>query len=449
MSDPSTRFRDRSLFALVLVPVVALVAFVACAAASWKTEAAKIRPMLLDSFPATLVDAPSPVAVAYDERTSTDKTAAFRELGYAAHVLSDKYRVLFEILGQHLNRQEDQIESPEEGHGVYKYVDDYLAEAQPLLKRIQELQPDSETIWLPLEFGNPQYWSSDSNLYANLLQLLMTEFRSAVRGKETDRAVRAIKLLHGIEAPINDIRRPDRLLAESMGTSIWSEAELDQFVELLGDERDLDELWKQSMRHRQLYLKPWLLHDRDVPGHNREPVPVSVAPSRRVEWLRRHQDYANVGGVGSVGMVKKVGQVFGKSKEASDAKMDVALQYPNYGRFASLDGEGSETSLAVAYTGIANERRVARTAVAIASYKVKFGEYPRALGELTKVGLPASETLDPNGQPFQYVIDDQDCRLGNAATPFPRGRGYRFESFQSPVETLSAVLQYYQEIEFR
>ena len=447
MSDLSTTSRDRSLFAFVLVPIVALVAFVACAAANWKVEESKIRPMLLQTFPPRLIDAPSPLAVDYMERTSTDQTAAYRELGYATDALNDKYQLMFEVLDDQREQQNERFTTESEEHPVDQYIDNYLVEAQPLLEMIEELKPEVSSIWSPQELGNPNHWDYDGSLYAGLLQLLVTEFHAAVRLKQTDRAIRSLSLLRGIDPPLSDERQLEPLVADSMGTGIWNEAELDQITQVLDDEQDLNVLWRKNIHHTQLTRMPWLFHGLPDRSNVSEPIPTLTAPSRRAEWLRRYQEYADVRGVGSVGVAKKVDKILGESREKGETQMDVTLQCPTYGGFT---GErGSKSGLALMYAKVANQRRLARTAVAIATYKVKFGSYPKSLDALSKVGLPSSETLDPNRQPFLYVVVEDGCRLSNGATWFANGRGSPSRSVRSPAERLSTVLHRYREIAFR
>ena len=93
MTTSKTTSRDRTILALVLIPILALVVLFASAGAKWRSGEAEIRPMLAESFPPQIIDSPSPMAADYDLATSTDQTQAVREVFVATHMLNEKYDI--------------------------------------------------------------------------------------------------------------------------------------------------------------------------------------------------------------------------------------------------------------------------------------------------------------------------------------------------------------------
>ncbi|QDV41210.1 hypothetical protein Enr13x_10480 [Stieleria neptunia] len=432
------------MIALAIAPPIALVLFCVSAAATWRSGAAKIRPMLERSFPPELIDSPVALATDYAARTSQEHTKSNLELMFAIDVLNDQYQILFEVLDE----QEDLFENLDEEHPIDKFLDGYLAEAAPLLEMAKQLELDQSSIWHANEFGNPNRYSSGLRSIRGLPELLRAEFRGAVRDKQTDRAMEAFRLFQRLGIGPTELvsHRILPLVTESIATGIWSESELDEIVHRIEASPDLNQAWQDSIRSTKLAQIPWLLRGEVVQTWRHDPMPKTFAPSRRIEWLNRNDQFSRVGGIGTFAAIKRVMKLQEKFRRESGSGLDLALQIPAYNQPYSA-GQ-SKDYLATVYTRVANERRYARTAAAVARYKLKFDQYPATLNDLAKVNLPASATLDPLGGPFQFASDGERCELGNASIWFTDGRGYS-GTFGTRDGTLSAILKQFVVLKFR
>ncbi|MCS7467280.1 hypothetical protein NZK35_11560 [Stieleria sp. ICT_E10.1] len=444
MSASPKTLRDRTMIALAITPPIALLLFCISAAATWQAGAAKIRPMLERSFPAELIDSPVTQAADYADRTSREHTKSSRELASAVDALNEQYHLLFEVLEEH----DDLFENLDEQHPINAYLNDYLAEAAPLLEMAKQLNPNEASIWHANEFGNPNSYSSGLASLRGLPELLRTEFRGAVRDKQTDRAMEAFRLFQGLGiGPTGQVSlRMLPLVSQSIAKGIWSEAELDEIVQLVETSPDLNQAWQDSIRSTKLAQIPWLLRGEVIETWRRDPIPKTFAPSRRIEWLDRNDQFSRVGGIGTFAAIKRVMKLQEEFRRESGSGLDLALQIPAYNQQHS-PGQ-SKDYLATVYARVANERRHARTAAAVATYKLKFNQYPATLNDLAKVNLPASTTLDPLGDPFQFESDGETCELGNASIWFTDGRGYS-GTFGTRDGTLSAILKQFVVLKFR
>ncbi|QDV85108.1 hypothetical protein [Planctomycetes bacterium TBK1r] len=444
MSASRKTFRDRTMIAVAMTPPIALLLFCVSAAATWKAESAKIRPMLEQSFPPELIDSPVAQAADYADRTSREHTHSSRELASAVNAINEQYHLLFEVLDE----QDDLFENLDEEHPLDTYLDDYLAEAAPLLEIIKQLNLNEASIWYANEFGNPNSYSSGLINFRGLPELLRMEFRGAVRDQQTDRAMEAFRLFQGLGiGPTDQVSlRLLPLVTQSIATGIWSESELDEIVQLVKASPDLNQAWQSSIRSTTLAQAPWLLRGEVVETWRRDPTPKTFAPSLRLQWLQRQQAFSRVGGIGTFDAIKRVMKLQETFRRESGSGLDLALQIPTYKQ--SYSPGQSKDYLATVYTRVANERRHARTAAAVAKYKLKFGQYPVTLDDLIKVNLPASAALDPLGVPFHFESDGETCELGNAAIWFTDSRGYS-GSFETREGTLSAILKQFVVLQFR
>ncbi|MCA9136429.1 MAG: hypothetical protein KDB00_06715 [Planctomycetales bacterium] len=429
------------MIAIAIVPPIALIVFCVSAAAKWQSDAAKIRPMLEQWISPELIDAPAPAAIEYDARTSDEKTTQYRELNVAIDSVNDRYQILFDLLEE----QADWTESLDQPQPTDKYVQIYLAEVQPLMNLAEQLSTSEDAIWMPHEAGN-QYGVSNGLLLSgrSMFDMLRVEFRAAVRAKETTRAINAFRLSQTLVAPNAWVSNP--LLSsvtDSFGTGIWNESEVGQLVQMIGNQSDADQAWQQHFRGVLLEQLPWLLEGKITDTWRRETLPVTFAPSRRIEWLENAGQLSRITQVGSLAAVKKVVEIDSSSHRESATKLDTALQIPVYGQL--YVPSTSKVNLAKTFASEANDRRLARTAAALAVYKLKFDAYPNELAELTKVGLANDDMLDPTGETFRYLVQNQGCILGNASIWFRTSGGFH----NGREDTLVDVLKQNREIHFR
>ena len=442
MSSVRKTSRDQMMIALAVFPPLALLLFCVSAAAKWQSDASKIRPLLNEAFSPEVVSAPSPIAAVDLATAIPGNKREFAELYSAIDVLNSKYELMFDVLEEQVVGSEDLTQE----WAVDPYVDEYLAEAGPMLERLIALDSEMGDVRVRGEIGNPTPYISSWISGRNALQLLRVEFLSAVRNNETGRALRALRLVRQLDSQSIVMSTDETLLwvAASLSTEIWSEAELDQIDQSIQSVDNWDQAWQNLFRKSQLEYIPWLLGGELADSWRPDPIHTTSAPSRRLEWFRQSKKLSSVSGIGSLASVERVKKIEQEWHRESRTGLDTTLQIPSYGQFNR--GGVNSIHFAEVFARRANELRHARTAVAIAKYKVKNGSYPAALDDLAALGFPLRETLDVTGLPFYYVSDQDGCILGNAATPFPYGQGHAGNTRE---RNLSSILDSFRLITFR
>ena len=418
MSKPVTTARDRSLLILIAIPIGAFVVLMLAAGAKWQTETAKIRPLLLKNLPSEIVDAPSPIFASDQATANSDQTTEYRQLGFAISRLNEKYGLLFEIF-----KDENAILAevdPDREAG--KITDEYLAEAAPLIRRLTQLNVETDQIWLPNEYSNPVHSVDDSYGFRTIPRMVKTEFRRAVELRDSQRALKALELydrLGGISS--SDIQMVSSVV-QSIATGIWSEVDLQRVGEIASSRANYQQEYNQMMRSSLIHQIPWLLKGYDLSERRGEPFLLVSAPSYRTQWLGDFKRIGEIRSFGNPASTGKFQQLQTETSRSRRERLDASIQFPVYGNLHR--GVFTNNYLVRSFIRRTNERRFVLTAIALVQYQSQFGTFPESLPELTEVGLPDSEMIDPSDRYFSYQRTDGGCRLSNASEWFSDQSGW-------------------------
>ena len=449
MSKPATTSRDWIWLTVVTAPVVGLVTFLVLAAISWQTHAAAIKPELLQRFPEQIVDAESPASVQYAMETSDEYTELYREMSFAEGALSYKYDRLLDILMERRPKQNDSkawfvAENPDPR--LLKYVDEFLEEAKPILANMQKLGRTGKQIWSP---GGSLYVNQSGMIvrnwgYGDLGSTLTLEIMSAIQANDQQRLSDALDLLQ--RDGLRDYQ-PDfvlNVLPAGLTVPVWEQDQLDTVKDMMASIEDLQAQWRNYLHSRELAEIPWLLGKADADRNGNQSVPRIDAPSRRLAWLNAQETFSTIR-IGTLSSLQKFADARADLLRRPKSSLDVALQFPVYGQQKAT----TNTSwYAEEYLKRSNQIHFARTAIALREYHLRNDAFPEHLSELTTLGLPEKATHDILDQPFEYQKTDQGCRLSNASMFFDPETTLS-NSYQTPKETLTTVLDEYRQLSFR
>lgn len=414
MKRPHKTSSDWIWLSVVTAPVAGLLTFLTVAAFTWQSRAATIKPRLQEYFPAEWIDAKSPQAAAYDAKRSTDSTERLRELGYAASAIQAKYSWLFDVLSEQTDWYLDSDLDPR----IPERVEDYLSESQALLEALQGDPLESQTVWLPVEYGNPVFVNQELTNYGSLSQIIVTAMESAVRAEDCDRFLSLAKLFKRWRMTPNP-----ELLSGALAVPMWNETQLNELKRMTLDFGN--DATAMENRKRDLILNQirWLLGRNPVDRYSPDPFKFIYAPSNRLGWLDRleasHRVLAN--GPGTLAAVRKLDRREREIVWGSNREIDVALQFPIYGQTKSV---GSTSSYALTLVREANELRFLRTAIALREYELIHGQFPEKLDALNDVGLPSESAEDPLGESFPYESTPDGYQLTNSSVAFQTGNVY-------------------------
>ncbi|MCO8122633.1 hypothetical protein NHH03_12875 [Stieleria sp. TO1_6] len=464
MNATTTTSRDRTLIGLIALPLLLLGILLICSIVSWQRHAAQIKPMLLDSFGADIINTACPLETHYRSTTSTQQTATLRSILYAVDALDTKYRSVSSLI-----RTDDEDPAKESWYEtrneqpVDQYVTQYLDEARPIVDALATLDLTGPAIWLPSDFGYRNDWTNDVYRIEQLIGLLRINFHAALKSAansaepDTQPALSALRLYDQFVAlPISTSRvgwEQRRLSQEfsflraveiSLQHDLWNETDLQTISDSVGKQINDQSRWQQTIESEQLARAPWLDDAKLEQEYDSTTYVETIAPSRRVEWLTQYNRLEQMGGIGTPRAINTALKIQTEYWDERGRGIDAALQFPLYSNEVSMSRmDGSKAWLAKLFAKVANERRHARTAVAIALYKSKFGSFPDTLDELSKVGLAVDDRQDLNHNTFEYVVDDDAARLGNAAHEFPLQIHTNIEIYDTPAHTLTSILEQY------
>ncbi len=441
MSAKSKTWRDRLLMTAMIVPPVILVAFCSLAAAKWQSGEPKIRTALEQIVGDDLLNEPSPSGAAYNSRTNTDRTTRYLALTSAVDVLNEKYSHLFTVVDEdwywYGKTDQDRPYAP--------FLNAYLQEAQPLLAETRALG-DVSDVWIPNESGNPYSYNNSLIATRDIKSMLKLEFKAAVQAGDSARALDTITVIEtrGIVSALETNQELRPLVTDSILSGIWNESDLDALDEILSKPDDFQQHWNESTRGSILGSTRWLLDGIQVDSWRPDPVHTTYAPSTRLKWIERAERAQSVRGVGTMRAIRELVELEKEHIRNNSSDLDTAVQLPSYGQFQNLM---NHLYLAKRYVQIANDRRVARTAIAIAKYKLKNDAYPAKLSDLAQIGFDMNQALDPLDRPFHYKSDNDGATLGNASKWFTPRMG-TYDSYSSADDSLSSALQHFRELRF-
>lgn len=430
-------FDDWLWLTLAAAPVFGLIAIFAIAAMTWQARAATIKPQLLKRLPEAWVEAESPEAMAYAETTSRESTKLFREIEYAALTVHSKHSVLLELL----DRDEYQrwYLDDETDPRLLAHVNEFVADAEPLLKAAQGLSETGKSVWLPIEFSNPnrgQYHPADLN---EILEIVM---EMAVQDRDAERFGRLVELLgrDGLRDYRNGLLV--KIMPQAATVPMWSADDIGLLQSTLAKLDDPNVRWAEALNRIVLDRAHWMLGKPSRTDYRNGERRNTYAPSERLQSLRQ-VEMASRWNIDSISAIRKAQESVSQWDESGDTPVDVTVQFPTYGQ---TEFGWNVQYLVRSHVGNAYQLRFVRTAIALRISQLREGSFPEDLERLVAVGMARQDLRDPLGSLLLYHANDSGgCTLGSASRSFVDSA---LQSFQTPEDTLATLLNDFQVLEF-
>ncbi len=297
-------------------------------------------------------------ATIYDDNTSTDHSARWRILANAAIGLDLRFDGLLEP-----------TRTAEVGQ-------QYSAESQPLISELKRLVMDKTPVWDASAVG--PYWQSELHDAVPYVELLETEFHTAVAHNDADHAQQILQLLVDMGSMLDysasfnyylwhatTSSAHQRLIAFSLAAGFWKEP--DQLTEL------------------EIQLAAFQELSADRAGL---PAPWNHRSTSDVMMLRSRDEY---------------------SADPADRPLTTKLVNIVTGGGFVPEFELDRQSTDAAVKALEVDYRLARTAIAVKKFRLLENRWPDFLDQLESVGLRAEDSLFEPGIEFEYRVDhDED-----------------------------------------
>ncbi|WP_436717646.1 hypothetical protein U8335_13050 [Roseiconus lacunae] len=395
-----TNDRDRVLFAVTLVPVLLLVAFVAIAAIEWSRNDAAVHAKLRELVPQEVLNQPTNPNVLKQYGMTVDRG----DIDQATLV---RHAQATRAIGL-LSYEVDYLQSLEGDAVSYGFEFNSL----PRLTEIyQRAEPAIEVIRSHLELfhgtGTHDFFRSKFNYH--------------IRQRDFEQAIESLKLaLREANTAI------DTDIATAMTQSGWKIDQIETIERLVAESSSSRVEGERSSRMIEmgavLQSIEWLKGDQPTRYYNNyETSPYPVAGSTRLAVLQFQIDAASmVGDRATIAGLKKQWELEEQFYETVNHNIDTALQIPFYN---VDDARPLRRRPNIEWRiRLANNKRFAKTAIAIRKFELLRGHFPESISELSGIGFPPSEAVDVTGQTFKYQDQGQSpsggAILGNSSEGF-------------------------------
>lgn len=425
---------DVVYLASVAIPPIVLAGMFLAAAFSWQKHSKESERALLQVFPDARDAQETNFATWYDQRTSKQDTLRVRKLIAAADSIYAQLE--FASPGVPFEIQAAGEESPQR-----EFIHRIALQFQPVLEELRSLDPGTQPIWLPMVFGD----SPDQIRHGwvhSIPILIRLEAIDAIHQGDDDRAMEALKLLYRAGrrrsygmGNIFQAQQGDSLIRDSLQHDVWSDQQLAVLAELASTATDWDADWEVAVQARLLCILPWLKDRHGLESlqrryssrrYRRFETMVSrssVAPSEVQSLFESFAALSNMRGAGTKEHAEAAqrDQIQAGMPKTMDMTLDHWLKTPMMRGVWYQQIAASAAGGAAYFAQIATHQRWTQTAIAIKQFRRKMKRWPKELSELTEVGLPLETTLDYNGQPFRFAVDDGDAivTLWNHSAPPP------------------------------
>jgi len=424
MSQSSMRFRSPTEWTylwLPLLPIIGLLTLLAYGVVQERLAAGEVRELKAELRSDDIALTNQQLTRWFDQHTSREHTDEWRDVFLATIGLQSRFGSLTLMVEGF-----EEFVPPGESWDDEPIVSEYIEDAQVIIDQIEKIVDNPRPTWQPLLFTDFSTLLGELQESRGIMQLLAREFRMAVYQDDSARALRAIRLMRGLEKSFDwRIGLISELVATahraaiytalrpSLEIEFWSSEELDQISEWLREDIALDQRWKDSLASELAMGIQALESPESLRGALDAPVfPFGVAPSAKLRFLDELQRQMEIEGVGTVAHVreiKKIGDMVSDGIEQGEVTITgiplantellVALYWPSY----------SSASAAIARTE--GERRWTLTAVGIRQFRLQENRWPTELSELSELGLSSEVWEAFPGEPFGYAVDESGTAL--------------------------------------
>ena len=310
--------------------------------------------------------------------------------------------------------------------------EEYSNEVQPIISRIEELTRDPKPTWQPLDFQGFSTRLPDAHQSQTISRMLAVEFCHAVYIKNSDRALRALRLdaasmvvydwqVFSMADSITCLRKVSlfQQIRESLAHDIWAQEQLDSISEIVGPEPDLAGRWYRTLATDRAMLLTSMDANSgallSTYSWNRKKG--TILASSQLELLKLATRNMDAGNGGYQGLADRV--------RASNLQFNIRSS-----KFLSfLWGEkeqqewrgvfGFRDYYAMQCERCESSRRLTRTALAIKQYQLENQRWPATLSELSEAKLFKSDRTALAVGLFEYRIapDGKSSFIGTSESP--------------------------------
>ncbi len=421
MSKHPLTSRDFGLITIVLLPLLIFGGMIVASMIRWRIEDRELTQSIESIVGQGNTIDSTTLPRLYDERTSDEPTATWKSILAATEAHNAKFGGPFAWESE--TDSYDSVVPPGEDWVESKIIARYAEDAQPIIDKIETLLGSDEAIWVPFVFEGLYTNLNEVQQMRGVARLLHNCFLDAVHRGNNDRA---IILIQASERLFGNDYQPSMLVDElvrmacyssmendlrrSIAADVWSDGDREQIGVILSEPFDWDAKWRTAIESEMFAVFPTLFSD-GMPSlglnNGATNLPIMFAPSTLSSYLEGEQSIATIRGAGTKRHVDAVGRA---NKEwmsgAAKISLDRWMQIPSLDtRWVISMTTPAYEAFAVAFRRSANDHRFTRTVFALREFRAKFQSWPESLGELSRVGLPNSETQAWDDGPFAYHIN--------------------------------------------
>jgi len=303
----------------------------------------------------------------------------------------------------------------------------YAEDARPLVDELLEMVDEAPATWRldSLEWG--WYQGGMSTQLSSIAIMLSRVFADAFHRGDSPRAMGIVKLFDEI-FPVDDPSSLDRLqlnmisgqkrmhdsIRRSLQKTFWTEAELEELLQVLETDKRWDDKWKRILTRNFVTAFHKESHPERRYRYRRgeSPMWTRIAPSNRLDLVRSLEALLDVDLVDGDNAWRELWDPYGwDSGRPSINAFDTLLQRPDLvsghvpASFLGARELAQQLALAV------EDRRFTRCGVAIALFRTRYERWPSSLSELSQVGLSEKDTRYVLGTMFPYRMENKTPTL--------------------------------------
>ncbi len=435
---------------LLLIPLIAVLFPVATWYATEVQAAADIRSHL-----EALTKAGHPVDVSsllksFEDRSSKENTIAWGDIiqpmlaingaSYSSNAritLSNENTASQSRLPRH-DRTIEVISTRGNDPIVVSVTKSLSEQAQPIIRRLQELLPDENPVWKPMEIDISQPFFEPFGLVCSTDKLLMLEVELAIHETKIDQAIEMLKLhresltafdwkttVHGETTRAEILQDRNDFLLFILGKDLatkkeWKAEHLRALIELLDEESSLSSRWRQVFDFERavtyesigvhkigsysslLVLAPDLRNANFPQGRQ-----VEVPATRVRDFLMELDAGMSVADKGYEGLVERASEVESSWHRRSQINVHWFHRRGDLYLNEVLTTHGPHLhELAANLSKLEDSRRFTRAALAVKLFQLEHSEWPRQISDLE---LPLRDQMSINGVKFScFGVQDEE-----------------------------------------
>ncbi len=358
----------------------------------------------------------------FRDNTHTEGTAAWREIiSLASDIEFYSYISRMEVGGLYdlpivgNGRLPDMIE-PDKPWPVDAEVNEFLNTAQPFFDKIEEAAKYPAPVWQPIRFQGISTLIPEIDQARDIYRIVQLETEHALYHRDSDRAMRGIKMLRATADAFNwnislSVKLVHNTIVNSLGDSIrrsmaceiWNEEQTLQLLEIIGPQLDVQQDWTEicrgefAMSYASINDPDQFIELTDVAASRL--ANILLLPSARLSYLESCQNMADVGQGGIAGLEKRAYEFGTLIQERKQLDFLSSLLLPAF------------QGIADAYLRNEDARRLAVTCLAVKLFQLKNHRWPDDLNELKQIGFTSTDWTTLNHGPFGYDFDDKRAHV--------------------------------------